>query len=421
MAENQTPLPQDQHVDARDFRAVSVSLVSSDGTSTEIGSVVPEVQVRQDMYLGFMSGELLINDGNDMLTRQGIHGGEYIFLHIQVPEQAISLKKAFRIYKISERSPQDSSQSYKVHFMSDELFNSHTKKISKAYTNATISDIVRDIMTEYLEIPESKIFIDSTIGSTSVIIPYWRPVETLNWLASRSVGQDTSCYFFFENLEGYHFRSLQSIYKKGTKIKVPFALENKRGKKELEMDKFAIDDYKVIRDFDILSTVSSGGYAMRLLGIDPITQSMTVNDYNLENLPKQYQNPSMSNAKNLFKRNETHFLTYLQADGIENWIKRVVALSILNNYITEIVVPGNMGLNVGTMLNIRIPYTITPAEGDMWDKQRGGKHLVLAVNHKFDLVNHKFTSLVWLTRDSLPEPLPAVDKTLPDKIARLNS
>jgi hypothetical protein len=129
----------------------------------------------------------------------------------------------------------------------------------------------------------------------------------------------------------------------------------------------------------------------------------------------------MSNQKNLFSQSSMHLMTYLNADGIENWIRRIMALSILNNSLTEITVPGNMGLNVGTLVNIRVPYTITPAEGDMWDKKKGGKYLIIAVNHKFDLVNHKFTSLCLLTRDSLPEGLPAYSSTLPDKIARLNS
>lgn len=415
-----TPTTNDAHVDTRDFRIVSVSIVASDGTQTEVAPAVSEVQVRQNMYLGFMSGELLITDGNDLVSRLGLHGGEYMFLHFTVPEQDIVLKKAFRIYKVSDRAPADASQKYKILFVSDELFLSHTKKISRAYQNTTISDIARDIITNDLGVPTNRQFIDPTSAPISLIVPYWRPVEALNWLATRAPNEQSSCYFFFENLEGFHFRSLQSIYKKGTVIKVPFTLENKRGEKSLDMDKFAIDDYEAKRDFDILTTISNGGVAMGLLAVDPITQATTKNEYDLNSIKKIYDNVPMSDAKDLFKKSDTHRMTYLKVEGIENWIKHVMALSILNSSLTELTVPGNMGLLVGTMLNIRVPYTITPAEGDMWDKQKSGRYLVVAVNHKFDLVNQQFSSLVWLSRDSQPEPLPAVDRTLPDKIARLN-
>lgn len=410
----------DAHVDTRDFRIVSVSIVASDGTTTEVAPAVAEVQVRQDMYLGFMSGELLITDGNDLLSRLALHGGEYVFIHFTVPEQTLPLKKAFRIYKITDRTPTDSQQKYKILFVSDELFTSETKKISRAYQNTTVSAIVRDIIQNDLGVSPNKIFIDETSGSMSLIIPYWNPVEALNWLATRAPDAQSSCYFFFENLEGFHFRSLQSIYKKGTIIKVPFTLENKRGEKSLDMDKFAIDDYEAKKDFDILSTIGSGGIAMRLLAVDPIAQATTKNEYNIGDIKKIYEHVPMSNAKDLFKKSDAHFMTYLQMGGIENWIKHVMAHSILNNTLTELTVPGNMGLLVGTMVNIRVPYTITPAEGDMWDKKKSGRYLVIAVNHKFDLVNQKFSSLAWLSRDSQPESLPAYDTTLPDKIARLN-
>jgi len=72
------------------------------------------------------------------------------------------------------------------------------------------------------------------------------------------------------------------------------------------------------------------------------------------------------------------------------------------------------------MVNLRIPYTVTPAEGDMWDKRKGGKFMIAATNHKFDLVNHQYSSLMMVSRDSLPESVP-YDKALPNKIAKMNT
>lgn len=415
------PLPADGHVDTRDFRLHSAALIGANGDAHEIGGLVAEIQIRQDMYLGVMSGEMMVTDGRDLLAMVNAHGGEYIFLHIEVPEQKIFIKKAFRIYKIANRKPSDSTQTYTVNFVSDELFSSHTMKISKAYVNSTVSAIARDIMVNYLKIPQKRIFIDQTTQPTSVIIPNWRPIEALNWLASRAYTDTTNCFFFYENFSGFHFRSIHSIYKSPTVIKVPFSLENKRGMKQLDMDKFSIDEYEAVRDFDALSTISSGGYAMRLLGVNAIKRTTTKNDYNIEKISKLYNNPPMSNAGNLFSKPKSHFLTYLEVGGMENWIKRVMTLAALNNGIVELTVPGNMGLNAGTMINLRIPYTIPPAEGDMWNKQKSGRHVILATNHKFELVNHKYTSLVLVSRDSLPESLPANDKTLPDKILKMNS
>lgn len=315
----QTPLANDEHVDTRDFRVKGITLIGVNGTSYDISKMVVEVQVRQDLYLGFMSGELFITDGNDMHSRMAMHGGEYLFLHFTVPEQDIEIRKAFRVYKVGGRVPFGSGQRYSIYFMSDELFTSSTTKISKAYVNTTISEIVTDILQNHLSI--SKSFVEATGEPVSFIIPNWRPLEALNWLASRAYSDTNNTFFFYENLEGFHFKSLQAIYKAGTKVKVPFTFEDKKGQKKLDMDKFAIDSMEAIRDFDILSTVGSGGYAMRLLSVDPIQQSRTVNDYRLDERTGIYKNSPMSNAGKLFEKGETHFLTYLPTAGIDKWIK----------------------------------------------------------------------------------------------------
>jgi hypothetical protein len=114
-------------------------------------------------------------------------------------------------------------------------------------------------------------------------------------------------------------------------------------------------------------------------------------------------------------------LTYLAGDGIEVWIQRVMSLAALNNNLTEITVPGNLGINAGTLVSLRIPMAVQPAQGDMWNKMKSGKYLCMAVNHKFDLANFTFSSRALLSRDSLPEALPAYDSTLPDKINKLNA
>ena len=179
MATN-TPLQSGSHVDTRDFRIEAVSLISASGTYKEVGAVMPEIQVRQDMYMGFMSGEALVVDGTDLSAQLQIHGGEYLFLHFTVPEQGISLKKAFRVYKVGKRVPMDNAEKYTIYFMSDELFHSYKERISKAYPSSTVSDIAKDIMLNMLHIPPARAFVDPTDDAADLIVPNMRPLEALN-------------------------------------------------------------------------------------------------------------------------------------------------------------------------------------------------------------------------------------------------
>lgn len=423
-----TTLPQDEHVDSRDFRVHAIDLISADGSSRSIIDLVAEIQIRQDMYLGFMSGEMLITDATGMFNTAKIHGGEYLYIHITEPEQELAFKKAFRVYKMGDRqTAQESAQRYTLYFVSDEMLISHSLKISKSYKNTTVSDIATSIMRDYLNIPTNRMKVDKTSDAVSFIIPNQRPFECLNWLATRAYSSTDNCWFFYENLEGYNFRSLQSIYKDGPAVRVPYRLEAKNVSKKLDMDKYSIDNFESRRDFDSLLQASNGGYAMRLTGVDPMAQEYTKTEYGLDDMPKLYSNLPMSNPKiqdkPLFDRAESHDLTYIQTmnNHVEQWIRRVMALASLNNTLIEIAVPGNVRLQAGRLMSIRLPYSTTPSESDMWDKMRGGKYLILAANHKFDMANHRYTSILLLGRDSLPESLPITDAKLPERILKLNA
>lgn len=410
--ENEVVLQSSAHVDARDFRIEAIQLISASGIAMDITKLVVEIQVRQDMYLGFLSGEMMIMDGIDVHSQLGLHGEEYIFLHLKVPEQDLKLKKAFRIYKVANRenNSQQSSQRYLVYFTSDEMYHAQRINISKAYRSTTLAEIAKDVLINYLNVAENRIFISTQdTRQLSIIVGNWKPSYTLNWLASRGVG---SPHFFFETFEGFHWKSLKAIYAEGTKIKVPFFFENKRGNKDLDMDKFAIDSVEARRDFDIISTISSGGHGISLTTIDPITQSVVTNDYDLSDISTLYKNPVMTGKTDP----KSHLLTYLNTSNIDQWITRNMHLSVLNNSLIEIVIPGNMGAQIGSLINLRLPYVLPPADGDQWDDVKTGKYLVVAANHKFDLTAHKYTTLLMLARDSVPKSLPMADSKLVERV-----
>jgi hypothetical protein len=429
-----TRIPTDESVDTRDFRIESVALIAADGTSTDITALVGEIQVRQDIYLGFMSGDLIITDGIDLHSTLALHGGEYLLIAIKEPEQKVAINKAFRVYKVSDRIPvNNNAVRYSLYFVSDEFIHAKTERVSKAYRGSKISDIAKDIMTNVMGIPSSKQVIDDTNDPVDVVIPLMNPYEALQWLLTRAYSPDSSCWLFYENLDGFNFRSLNSIYKDSPPIKVPFVFENKIVAKSMGMDKYAMDSFKGRRDFDILQTLDDGGWAMSLLGLDPFHQTFKTNVYSIDETHKMYPNPSMTNAGDpngnlLFDRHSAHVMTYIdttdtsteKASGTSKWVNRILSLSALNSNLVEIAIPGSMRVQVGKMISCRFPYSVTPSDAqNMWDKRKSSKYLVVAVNHKFDIVNSRFESIVLLARDSVPVALPACDVTLSSKIRNI--
>lgn len=423
--QSSAPISTDQYVDSVDFRTRAVQLIACDGSTRDITNLTLEIQVRQDMFLGFMSGEMLVTDGIDMHSSAALHGNEYIFLHLQEPNQDISIKKAFRIYKVGSRFPIPSGgQRYMIYFASPEMFESSQKLISKAYPSTTVADIAVDIIKNHLKVEDARITVDATTDAFDYVLPSLRPAEALNWLASRAYNEEGSCYFFYENLSGFNFRSLHSLYKEPSPVKVPFVFENKTGMKQLDMDKYTIDDMQADKDFDSLSTLIAGGAAIALVGVDPIKRTHETFRIGQDTVKTLFPNSSMTNPDNLFSKTGSYTECYLfdKSTRSDNYIKRTMSMALLNNTQLELTVPGNIRLEVGKLISLRIPYATTPSESsDQWDRRKSGKYLIGAVNHKFDMSNHRFNTMLLLVRDSCSTALPVPDNQLPDKIRKLNS
>jgi len=278
--------------------------------------------------------------------------------------------------------------------------------------------MAKDVMQNILKLPAKRVFIDPSSEADTLIIPYMSPFECLNLLAARCHDNKKHSWFFYENFEGFHFKSLSAIYTAPKPIKVPFTLENKRVEPNMDADKFGIDEMEVHRDFDALTTLIDGGYGMRADSLNVTSRTLTTTSYDPRtSITKLYDKGTATSDTSV---KSGHYLTYLDGHGFTKYIVRVMSLAALNSNMTEIVVPGNMGVQAGTVVSIRVPYTITPAEGDMWSRQKSGKYLCFATNHKFNLTSHKYTTLAMLSRDSQPDPLPPTDATLVDKIGTLN-
>jgi hypothetical protein len=427
------PLPTNKQVDSRDFRVESISLISSQGVTVDITAMVMELQLRQDIYLGFMSAEIMIQDAIGLYSDVKFHGNEYVYFQIREPEQKLLIKKAFRVYKISNRDNiQNSAQRYIIYLVSDEMVLSQNSRISKAYKNQPISSIVKDVLKTYLKIPDKRIKVDETTIPFDIVIPNKRPLEALNWLTSRAYTNEDSAYFFYENLDGFNFRAIQSLYKEAPPISEAYVFQNKSIEKSLKSDKFSIDSVTGMKEFDVLSGISSGMYTMGLLGLDPYYRTYTTTKYNLNTNKSLYTNkpPSSSDPLLLKEDSTAHYLTYLDRAatssekqmGTREWVKRIMSLAALNNTLTELVLPGSIRVQVGKLIEIVYPKAVTPNDSqDQVDKLRSGLYLVVAVNHKIDMLNQRYQTICMVARDSQPESLPASDTTLPDKIRKLNN
>lgn len=423
--------PTDQVIRDRDFRLNSIQLIGSDGIAVDISAMIIEITLRQDIFANYMSGEMVVVDGMGMLTNRGVHGSEYMFIDIHEPgRNNIRIKKAFRIFKIDNREIIGNSQRYIISFVSDEMVHSNLKRISKAYKKTTIAKIVEDIMVNYVGVKRYRI--EKTSEQVDIVIPSWRPTEAINWLARRAEnGRDRFCYLFYENLDGFFFKSLHTIYKENPCNLIPYTYEAKSAQADMALNKFTIDSFTA-KEFDMISAYRRGATSMRFTGIDPVHRVVNNNEVSIGDLPTIHRRNLIRNLIDpatdelLYEQYGALQLAHIQTtatkseqgNNSELWIRHIQALAMLNNTIYKVVMPGNLEVQAGKMVTLVFPNFTTPTVTDDTLTEQT-TFLVTAVVHTFNIPNGTFDTRFSVTRDSAHD-LPNVDKALPVKVRDLN-
>jgi len=408
---------------SKDYKIVNLELINSGGQTIDLRNIFVEMQIFQDIYSSVMNGNILIQDGNDTFANFYMCGNEYLKVKIDKPGLNRPLERLFRIYKTTDRRPStDSGQVYLLHFCSDEMLSSELLNVSKAYKSTKIKDVVSDILLKELSVDPQRIAsLEDTSGSFDLIIPGYRPFEAIQWATARGYDQKKFCYFFFENKNGFNLMSLQTMIKQKPYKKLKYELKNTQSDPALNKD--SIDNFNIINDFDMLTSVSNGSFSSRLLSIDIFSQKFENIDYNLLTAEAQGNLINKFKPVNTFKnsKNETLFnspyalfRTYLsindtaseKSNDIKFWMQpRAMHMSLLNHFRIQITVPGDIEMKAGDIVDYEFPmFESAKSGGKALDKARTGRYLVASINHKFN--GDTFESIVELASDSFSEALP---------------
>ena len=440
----------------QDFSIESCIIVTSLNQPFDFSKMVVEINYFEDLYGNSISGTLVLNDSSGMLNILNFTGNDYLFLSFRKPgDDYYRISKTFRIFSVSHRQlAKEQNENYILNFCSEENILSEQYKISKSYRNIKISDIVKDIMYNQLLVKPEKFLeknIEETKGIRSLIIPNLKPFEAISWLCTQAISNDTqtlgSPYLFYENLNGYNFRSLQSLYSQNVYKTYKYepknlTLPDDPRVQDMESELVNVIAYETLSNYDAINSINTGGFANRLIAIDTVRQNYTVNDFDYDTYfaksKKLNTNPINTNAKN--RKNDTANTTYnavlktattntgqstyskyikqnqpdIRDVNIEITVPyRTAQLSHINTIRYKISIPGDPVITVGTVIEFLLPELRTTEEGGrIWDIYYSGYFLVTAVRHKIDQEN-KFITILEISKETLKVPNYGFNNDLP--------
>lgn len=400
---------------AGDVNVDQVTITSRNGFVQNISQQVIGVELFEDLFSPFLSGNIIVKDSLDLINLIPLTGEEFVKIKIYTPSFegfGKVIDNDFYIYKLSDiEYDGDKSKIYRLHFISPEAIVDVNKRISKCFVGK-ISDIAKEILSNQTFGFETTKFlnIEESTNSTKYVSNYWSPVVNINYLLGNAVSVDSDPnYVFFENRTGFNFISLTKLYKQASTqlfVNDGFLREfNKDGssKRNIEEEYKRIIDVTIPNGYNYMENVRAGMYASKIITYDPVTKKYASKHYNIlddwkkESNLNQYPLVSKKHIDNPWStiiRETKYYNNFNKYNDVTNTRilqKRISQLLQAEGNRIEITVPGRTDYTVGQKVEVKL-YKSQPTskeDTDFIDKAYSGFYIIAAVNHFFTRERHE--------------------------------
>ena len=431
---------------AGEFNLDHLEIIASSGVSINVSQACLEINIFEDIFKHSLTGQIMIGDVNDLQQNMPFIGQEQLLMKITTPtlkgedtvidftENALSIYNVSSVVDIST-----GATSYTMEFCSQELLRNNRVRVSKSYVD-TPSTIVENILTDSRFINTKKnITKEITSGIRNIIVPNQRPFDFITNLSreSKSLTDGNPHYLFYETTRGYNFRTLQNLYKLGSKGSYnngDVSPDEKTGVGlGIQQAYDRVVDYEVKGSNDSLMDSRGGLLGGKLISYNIHNKSFDVNTYGyFEDFDKHARidsNPKYNENLGDF----TDSRIYVHPTSASGTLNAQYANSnnsndsVVPNKINETLLQKNARiheLNFGRTVAITVHGTTRLAAGDMIDlnftgtgkshglgekdKYVSGTYIVTKLRHIFSPPTRNHQIGMILSKDSLPESLEIV-------------
>ena len=418
------------------------TIFNLDGEGFDIKKIL-EFDYYEDVLKQAVTAKMKISSSFSYVNQLPIRGGEKVELNILTSfgETVFEGDTALYVYKVSDHKTSRMVEECVLHLTTLESFSNQSTRCQKKYNFSGIGEHVEDILKNTLQ-TKKNFKIEPTANSYTFIGNSKKPFYTLTWLGSKAISQvaeksgvsgegkyaenkGTAGFLFYENYDGYHFRSIDSLVantqvqdgKSDLEPKFEYSFKGKVIEAANIKNNITIIDYSLRKNIDLRGALRVGMYCNQFYYYN--TQSNEVSLYNyklkeeIKNATKLGNEESITvnsefadvPTRTMFRTsdhgtlNPSGALTESQSDSGGDAIlaKSVSRINLLFTQALNILVPLNVRLKVGDLIYCEFPK-IEAGQSTEVDDQMSGNYVIREVHHHF--VANQNTSSLLLMRDS---------------------
>lgn len=395
---------------AGDVQLNEIQLNSLNGQVANIIAQVERIEIYEDMFAPFTTLSIVLKESVDYINLFPFVGEEFIDIDIVTPTVDAPIKGRFYIYKITDREyTKEREVVYTIKAISEEFLTDANTKISKSY-GGSISEIATRLFAKEGLNTKKKVYAEQTLNTTKFTSNFWTPTKCISYLAANATSRSKSpSYLFFENRQGFNFRSIDEMLSSQTYHKLVKDNYSRTPQADgVNSVKDPKEDYKRVIELsvpvltDYMNDIQSGRLKSRMITHDILTKKYHVKDYNIKKDPDPttllnnapaYSKYATANAASTFLVMPKHYSSYNNFTDVTNaktYQKRLSFFQSLNKYKINVTALGRTDYTVGQVYELYVPKVaqITSQDTDPRDKILSGRYLVSAISHVITRENH---------------------------------
>ena len=449
-------VPKKTHPGAYEIKELTVQNYA--GIMFDISSHYHMIDIFESIYAPTLQMNIWMNDAVGLLETVPFFGEEKIFITFTANNREEAVRRIFHVYEIDNITEGNTTAvSYRVKCVSPEAILNTRLRVYNAYSRNRYSDMARKIYEEYFNRQLKDIFsraydkpfnIEPTKDQFTIAFPGMHPFEALNMIAKRSQSDVDSqkitgaLFFFWETLQGYYFRSLETIMLRFNHLRAENSIEDipkfvvkpkQLGNSEQleEADFYGVEDFGFEKYFNTLENTQEGMYTRKLLAHNLLNMTIDEHEffYDRDGFNQAHLNPNKAllsskalalappeSEKKGSKHNQFAHVQVFPLNGSETagqnnkvnkWMmNRESQVKQLEAVKLSCVVPCDDRVEAGSCVFIefqsRLPYA------DKKEKYRSGAYLVTDIHHQ--IRGDKYMMRLDLSKETYETALDAVFK-----------
>ena len=389
-------------------------------SSSEFGLLAgnPNISYYESLFSPSVNVTIETTDVSGFVSREEIYGGQSIEISIKMFDPDID---DFKIKKDKHGLVVNSVKNVTMDFkeskstlecVSKDFLRNEVARLNRRFTG-NITEIVKKIMEEEPKgIKTTKdIEVDQATNSYTFCGNLKRSIDTIQWLQPKAKSENQFGFLFFEDYDGYKFKSIESLLKQEPFTDQPFEMSQAS-----TSSRFAILDAVMVQTNDIFLNMRSGTYNNDTTYIDLISQTKSVDDFKIDNLkdlknpPKLPDNLTDSTSRKMLRFDDPGVMqkgSKREDEQPKEELAKIQNQSYARNNLLfsqalKIKISFNPSLRVGKIIEVRLPVDTDSSESGVKYQKLGkgdlsGKYLISELRHKVG--SNKSSTHLTLVRD----------------------